>query len=134
MLYSTVKEKIVDWWLTKRTGRNSEQRMCDKWLDENINYNANTIHEYFQNFEYVINVNAEKAFILDHPFGMPPRPEMAKYIYPNRPLDDSTLYKWCCGTEKEDGTFLLSSLRGYERVYVATNNKDDAMMIALRFS
>ena len=130
-----VIEYIKDRWLTWHTGLDKQTRDHRKWYDETVAHRAGTIENMFMNFKYILPVST-KIFHIDEPFGWSPCEDFRQYMYPNRTLGDNTVYYFARGyRDRWDGCFHLNDLR-YEqdRVFVATNNETDAVMLALKYS
>lgn len=128
-------EYIKDKYLTWRTGLDKQERAWKKWSDENIVYRAATIENRFMHFKYIIPVSTD-IFDFDEPFGWFPRKDFQQYLYPNKELDDCSVYYFARGYRDQwDGEFHLNDMRhDQDQVFVATNNEVDAMMIALKYS
>lgn len=127
-------EYIIDKWLTWRTGNDKETRMWLRWEQETIVRCASTIEDMFMNFKYIIPVSTD-IFDLDEPFGWSPCKDFKQYLYPSRSLGLNAVYYFARGYRDQwDGRFHLCEMSGGDQVFVATNNKKDAIMIALRWS
>ena len=128
-------EYLKDRYLTWRTGYTKADRLYLKWREETIAYRATTIENMFMNFEYILHVSVD---IFNHaePFGWVPSEDFQQYMYPNRDLDNCAVYHFARGTKDQwDGKFHLDGCFGeQDQVFVATNNKRDAVMIALKYS
>jgi hypothetical protein len=131
----TIKDYIVDKWLTWRTGLSKQDRAWKQWHDENIVYRADTIENMFMNFKHIIPVTTD-IFNMREPFGWVPSRAFKQYMYPNRELGDNAVYYFARGFRDQwDGRFHLNDLRHeQDQVFVATNNDRDALMIALKYS
>lgn len=128
-------EYIKDKYLTWRTGVDKPTRVYNKWYEETVVYRANTIENMFMNFKYIIPVNTD-IFDLDEPFGWTPCLDFKQYLYPNRHVDNCAVYHFARGYRDHwDGRFHLNDLRcEQDQVFVATNNKKDALWITLKYS
>ena len=128
-------ERIVDCYLTWRTGMNKEEREWYKWQDRHIVQRSGTIENMFMHFKYIIPVSTE-IYDLSHPFGWIPCEDFKQYMYPNRQLGDNTVYYFARGyRDKWDGKFHLNDMwHEQDQVFVATNNEKDAVMIALKYA
>jgi hypothetical protein len=126
---------IKDRYLTWRTGKDQQTRDWDEWCDKTIVRRANTIENMFMNFNYIITVSTN-IFDLDEPFGWCPKKDFQQYLYPNRALGDNAVYYFARGYRDQwDGRFHLNDLRHeQDMVFVATNNEQDAVMMALKYS
>lgn len=87
------------------------------------------------NFKHIIPVTTN-IFDLDEPFGWCPCDDFKQYLYPIRSLGDCAVYCFARGyRDKWDNRFHLNDLlHEQDQVFVATNNKNDAIMIALKYS
>jgi len=130
-----IKEYIVDKWLTWHTGMDKQERLWERWKQENIVVRASTIENMFMHFKHVIPVSTD-IFDLDEPFGWTPCEDFKQYLYPNRELGDNTVFYFARGFRDQwDGRFHLNDMRcEQDQVFVATNNDRDALMIALKYS
>lgn len=128
-------EWIKDRYLTWQTGYNKEERVWRNWQEEHIVFRASTIENMFMHFKYILPVSTG-IFDLDEPFGWSPCEDFKQYLYPTRSLGDNAVYCFVRGyRDPWDGCFHINDLRhDQDQVFVATNNKRDAMMIALRYS
>jgi len=128
-------EYIKDKYLTWRTGVDKQTRDHRKWYDETVVQRASTIENMFMNFKYILPVSTN-IFDFSEPFGWYPNKEFRQYMWPNRKLDDCSVYYFARGyRDKWDGKFYMNDLRHDEdQVFVATNNEVDAMMITLKYS
>jgi hypothetical protein len=127
-------ERIVDRYLTWRTGQDKPTRDFRNWYDGTVVSRAGTIENMFMHFRYIIPVSTQK-FNTNEPCGWVPCEDFKQYLYPNRVLGDNTVYTFARGyRDSWDGRFHLSDLQ-YEQdqVFVATNNEKDAVMIALKY-
>lgn len=128
-------DKIKDRWLTWRTGKTREVRERDEWIRTNINHRADTIKGIFVNFKYVIEVDFWK-FCTDGGMGcLVPVSDARQYLWPERPLGENcvwTIERVCW--DQWVGEWRINEIAGEDRVFIATNNKKDAIMIALRWA
>lgn len=129
------RDWAVDRYLTWRTGWNKEYRDLHKWNEQNVVQHANTIENKFMHFKYIIPVSTA-IFCESSPLGWNPSSEFRGYLYPQRALGDNAVYAFERGYwDQWDGRFHISEIGGNrDQVFVATNNKEDAMMIALKYS
>lgn len=124
--------KIEDRWLTWRTGKDKITRDYEEWCNVNINFRAGTAEARYKNFKYVMQVNFWKFF--DVHMVVEPKEDLIQYRYPHRPLGDNMVYSVLRGEEMPDGKFHLTDFGKEDRLYVATNNAEDAMMISLKYA
>ena len=130
-----VIERIKDRYLTWRTGLDKQTRDHRKWYEETVVHRASTIENMFMNFQYILPVST-RIFDFSEPFGWYPNKGFRQYMYPARALGDNTVYYFARGYRDEwDGRFHLNDLRHeQDQVFVATNNEEDAVMLALKYS
>jgi len=136
MKISGIKTKFLNWLFVKRHGCNREEYAIREWNKTHINTLANNISDYYYGFEYIVEVNPWKV-LNDHPIlGYSLKPEIREqYCYPIRKLGDHMVYDLARGgrfMEKAGTTFEFNDF-GYDTVFIATNNKDDAIIIALKY-
>ncbi len=127
-------ESLKDWYLTRKTGKNKAEREWEAWYEQNVNYRASRIKDMFRNFEHIIMVNPDKFFKFD-PFAWVPCDNAKQYFWPARPLGENCVWRFervinCPATAWE---WEINELGGYDKVFVATNNEQDAIMIALKY-
>lgn len=124
--------KVEDWWLTWRTSKNKSQRDYAAWCEVNINKRASTAEDTYKNFKYLIQVDYWKTFDV-HMF-VELKEELRQYRYPERPLGDNMVYGILRGEQEPNGRFYITDFGSEDRVYIATNNSEDAIMIALKYA
>lgn len=124
-------EWIKDRWLTWRTGKPKHQRDYEAWYYATVNHRASTAEQMFSNFEHVIQVDPDK-FLTVHMFTQL-KEEVLQYRYPQRSLGDNMVYSILRGEQMPDGLFHITDFGVEDRVYVATNNSEDAMILALKY-
>lgn len=130
----TFKEYIVDKWLTWRTGKNAEERAWRAWCDATINRRASTVEDFYYDFKHIIEVDPNKVYDVACPFGWTYVEDFKQYGYPNRELGDNTLCEWFrCLDDTWDGKRHINEIGGTDRLFAATNNDRDAIMIALKY-
>ena len=128
-------DRLHDRWLTYRTGKTREERDWEAWYEVNVNYRAQDIKSTFEKFEYVFEVNPQTFFDPAEPFAWVPCPNAQQYFWPQRTLGENAVWRyervtWDQWTER----WHLDELGGTERVFVATNNSRDAVMMALKYT
>jgi hypothetical protein len=133
-----MKQLIAQWkekYLTWKTGQTQSERAWDQWKIATINHNASTVQDYYTNFKYILELDYKKVYKEDAPHGWIATDEFTEYMYPNRPMGDNTIVKWFRGEWNQwDDRYWFSELGGEDAVFAATNNEQDAIMIALKFS
>lgn len=125
-------ENLKDRYLTWRTGKPRQVREFRAWADVAVNLRATTAQDMFKNFRYVFTVDYNKFFFdagmfLELDSGTKP------YMFPQRELGDNLVYANLRGEEYESGEFYITDFGNEDRVYVATNNSKDAVMVALLY-
>lgn len=124
-------ETLKDRWITWRTGKDRATRDYEEWINININVRASTAERRFENFKHVIQVDYWKTFDV-HMF-TELKDELRQYRWPQRALGDNIVYSILRGEQMPDGLFHITDFGNEDRVYVATNNSKDAVMIALLY-
>jgi hypothetical protein len=129
-----LKDYVKDKYLTWRTGKDKAQREWEAWYEVNVVYRANTIDNMFQHFKHIITVNPELFFDRCEPFAYVPNEDARQYFWPQRPVTDTCVWRferviW----DKWSNSWMINGLGDRDKVFVATNNDRDAMMIALKF-
>lgn len=126
-----MREWIKDKWLTWRTGKDKSQRAYEAWYCTTVNVRASTAEDMYKNFKYLIPVDYRK-FLVFHML-TEPRDDLREYYYPQRELGDNMLWTILRG-EQLQGEFYITDFGVEDRVYVITNNSEDAVMLALKYS
>lgn len=126
-----MREWIKDKYLIWRTGKNKEQRAYEAWYTSMVNVRAGTAEDMYKNFKYLIPVDYRK-FLVFHML-TEPRDDMREYYYPQRELGDNMLWTILRGEQLRD-EFYITDFGNEDRVYVITNNSEDAMILALKYS
>jgi hypothetical protein len=88
----------------------------------------------FMHFKHVIEVDSKK-FMVEDPFAWRPCEDAQQYFWPDRPLGNNAVWRferviW----NKWTNSWHINDLGGEDKVFVATNNSKDAVMIALKYS
>ena len=128
-LLDTIKDRYLTW----RTGQPRQVREFEAWAEVTIVKRANTAEAMFRNFKYVFTVDYNK-FFFDAGMFLELDPGTKPYMFPQRELGDNLVYAHLRGEEMPIGLFHITDLGTEDRVYVATNNSKDAMMIALKYA
>jgi len=128
-------EWIRDWYLTRKTGKTKEEREWIAWYEQNVNYRATRIKDMFKNFEHVIIVDLNKFVDHAEPFAWVPCADARQYFWPARELGENAVWRFervinCPATAWE---WEVNELGGEDKIFVATNNEQDAIMIALKY-
>jgi hypothetical protein len=128
-------EWIRDWYLTRKTGKTKAEREFIAWYEQNVNYRATRIKNMFENFEHVVIVDLNKFVDHAEPFAWVPCADARQYFWPARPLGENAVWRFervinCPATAWE---WEVNELGGEDKIFVATNNERDAMMIALKY-
>jgi len=128
-------ERIVDWYLTRKTDKSKDQREYESWYRQNVNLHTNRIKDMLANFQYVIVVDPEKFFTFD-PLTWVVTKDAQQYFWPDCQLDKSAvwIFERVLNGPSTNWEWEISELGGEDRVFVATNNEKDAIMIALRWA
>lgn len=133
--WAKATELVKDKWLTWRTGKDKAQRDWEDWYNVNVVWRASDITNMFMNFDHVIAVDWRK-FITDGGMGCWVPVESARqYFWPRRELGKNAVWRierviW----NQWDKRWHVNELGGEDKVFVATNNERDALMIALKYS
>lgn len=128
-------EWIKDKWLTWRTGKDKQQREWEAWYEINVVYRAGTIPNMFMHFKHIIEVDTRKFMDPREPFAWVPCADARQYFWPARSLGNNAVWRfervyW----NKWDKRWHIDEMAGdQDKVFVATNNDRDAMMIALKY-
>lgn len=130
------KEWVVDKYLTWRTGYNKEQRKYREWYYAHVVVRATAINNMFEKFKHVLIVDPDKFIDHAEPFGLVPVEQARSYFWPNRPIETTCVWRFervinCPATAWQ---WEINELGGEDKIFVATNDDHDALMISLMYS
>ena len=125
-----LKERIVDKYLTWRTGKDKDQREWEAWYDRNVVWKASTIPNMFMHFKHVIVVNPDTFFNRREPFVYVPNTDAKQYFWPQRELGNNAVWRFERVIPYGSNDYYINGMGDRDKVFVATNNDKDAMMIA----
>ena len=133
-MFTKLKDHIVDRYLTWKTGDDKVTRDWTAWYEVNVVYRASTIENMFMHFEHIVEVDWKK-FITDDGLAWVPVPDAKQYFWPARELGNNCVWRlervsWDQWQNRWD----ITDFGTEDKVFVATNSADDAMMIALKYS
>lgn len=134
-MISKLKERIVDRWLTWRTGDDKATRDWKAWYEDNVNYRATRINDMFKKFEHVIIVDPDKFFDPYEPLAWVPNKDARQYFWPQRALGENCVWRFerVIKYPSTNNEWEVNGIGGEDRVFVATNNERDAIMITLKY-
>jgi hypothetical protein len=133
-MISKLKEYLVDKWLTWRTGNDKSTREWQAWYESNVNYRASDITDMFKNFKHVIEVDLDKFVNHSEPFTWVPNNDAKQYFWPARPLGENAVWRFERVSWNEwDHRWHINGIFGEDRIFVATNNDRDAILIAMKY-
>lgn len=130
-------DSIVDWYLTKRTGKTKIRREYDAWYDTVVDRTALDPRKYFKGFKHIIELDRNKVYPEFHPFcGEIMSIEFKKFLYPQKPLGENIVCAW--GTKGERPSVasgIIMSFYGDQElsILVATNSDEDALMLTMLY-
>lgn len=121
--------------LKKNLAARSAEKQFEKWYGEHVSRSSNNIRGIFFGFKYIVEVDHHKVYDEFHGFfGWHRNPEFEeKYCYPHRALGDNCLLTTVRGEHTNDETIFVLNEFGGDSVFVGTNSREDALMIALKF-
>jgi hypothetical protein len=133
--YSCMFERIKDRWITWRTGKTKAVRDYVAWYDENIDIRQARIKFMFKKFRHVIIVDPNKFFNLREPFGWVLVNDAKTYFWPERPLAENCVWRWeRVEWNRWEQDWYINEFSGADKVFVATNSDQDAIMLTLKYS
>lgn len=128
-------DNLKDRWLTWRTGKDKTQREWEAWYHENVNVLANDITQMFEKFKYIIEVDPNKFVNHNEPFTWVPIDKAKQYFWPQRELGRNAVWRIERVTWNQwDKRWHINGIGDQDKIFVATNDKNDAIMIALQWS
>ena len=138
-------DNIKDRWITWRTGKSravreweatqkQARRDWEAWYNTNVNWRAYDITNMFENFKHVIEVSTDK-FLWDGGLDWVPHPDAKQYFWPHRPLGENCVWRlervsW----NPWEKRWNINEIAGEDKVFVATNSDEDAIMITLKWT
>ena len=127
--------KLKELFLTWHTGYTTDQRNYMAWVDANIVPYAYNATDFFKGFKYVIALDYQKVCTrFDPPHGYLESRDFLSYLYPERPLDSSCMFRVFRGEwNKSNGRFYFNDF-GVDQAFIATNSEEDAVMLTLKFT
>jgi hypothetical protein len=127
-------DDIKDRWITWRTGKDRTQREWEEWYNTNVNWRAYNITNMFENFKHVIEVDPN-IFLWDAGLDWVPHPDAIHYFWPQRPPGKNCVWRLERVVRSQwDNRWHLTGIGGEDRVFVATNSDEDAIMITLKWT
>ena len=118
-----------------RTGKDKEQREWEAWYEVNVVYRAQTIENMFMNFKHIIPVDGHKFLDWAEPFAWVPVDDAMQYFWPYRELGNNAVWRFeRVRLDHWDQRWHLDEMGGEDKVFVATNNDEDAVMISLLYT
>jgi hypothetical protein len=130
-----MKEWIINKWLDFWTKTTKEQREWDAWYNENVNWLSPRISFMFSKFKHVIIVDTNKFVDHSEPFAWVPCPDAKQYFWPDRELGNNAVWRFervCWHSGDQD--WVVNGMGSEDHIFVATNNDEDAAMIALKYT
>jgi hypothetical protein len=108
------------------------------WNSQNIDKNASNIRDALHGLKYIVRVEWRKIYYntvddLTRNAPWSPVPEFEElYMYPYKKLGEHAVIVEMRGIDDETGIFMHNEF-GMDAVFVGTNIKEDATMIALKY-
>jgi hypothetical protein len=134
LMFSNLLSKIEDKYITWRTGKDKSQREWEAWYEQNVVYRASTIDNMFMNFKHVIEVDVGKFTDPCEPFTWVPCKDARQYFWPARKLGENAVWRFERVYWNEwEKRWHINDMGDADKIFVATNNDRDAMMIALKY-
>ena len=135
-LWEHLKDRVVNKYLTWRTGKDKTTREWEAWYCTNVNFRATRIKDMFKNFKHIIIVDPDKFTNPREPFAWVPCDGAKQYFWPERPVETTCVWRFervvkypSTGNEWE-----VNEFGGEDHIFVATNSDEDAIMLALNYS
>ena len=131
-----IKDYIVDRWLTWRTDKDRATREWEAWYERNVVYRASTIPNMFMHFKYIIEVDTLKFIDHGEPFIYVPCEDALQYFWPDRELGNNAVWRFerVYWNQWEECWHINDMIGDEDKIFVATNSDEDAVMIALKYS
>jgi hypothetical protein len=131
-----LKNYIIDKYLTWKTGEDKETREWRAWYETHVVYSASTIDNMFMHFKHIILVNTEKFTNPYEPMDWVPCDDAKQYFWPQRTKEETCVWRFERVTwDKWDHCWHIDNCFGtQDKIFVATNSDEDALMISLKYS
>jgi hypothetical protein len=134
LTYSNLRNNLIDWYLTKRTGKDKATREWEAWYEANVVYRATTIENMFMHFKHVIEVDVQKFTDPYEPMAWVPCADARQYFWPQRELGNNAVWRFERVYWNEwEKRWHINDMGDADKIFVATNNDRDAMMISLKY-
>ena len=129
-------EQIKDWYLIRKTGYTKAEREYRAWYEQTVCLRATRIKDMFKNFKHVVVVDPEKFFNLDEPFGWVVCDDATQYFWPAKQLGETAVWRFerVINAPSTAWEWHINEIGGEDKVFVATNNDEDAFMLKLGYS
>lgn len=101
-----------------------------EWHEITVYMRASTVNQKYQKFKYVFELNTATIFTQHYPFTLVG--ELYEMTYPHRSLGDNLVWSVERGIHA-NSDFYLNDIGGGDSVFAATNNENDALIIALKY-
>lgn len=132
-----ILDNIKDWYITRKTGLNREQRRIRAWYDERINYRATYLDEIYHGFDYIIEVDPYQVLDFGHPFGWNSLTDFQKFEYPAQPVEAAAFWAWVRGFREHSfgrRRYAHNEIGGGDNLFVVTNSRDIAVKISAKYT
>jgi hypothetical protein len=130
-----LKERIVDWYLTRKTGKSKDQREYESWYRQNVNLRTNRIKDMLANFQYIVVVDPEKFFTFD-PLTWAVTQDARQYFWPDCPIDKSAvwIFERVLNGPSTNWEWEVNELGGGDYIFFACQDPRDYTLFLLRWS
>ena len=132
--------KLISEWLGKysdwRRGISPERRAWLDWSEQTINPRADTVQRVYAKFKYIIEVDPDHFFSHEELGAWIPCADFKQLAYPNKQLGQCAVWGWFRGEWSQqwwNSGFLINDMFGGDHVFVATNEEQDALWIAMKW-
>lgn len=134
LTFLKIRSEFEDKFLTWRTGKDKDQREWEAWYERNVVYRASTIDNMFIHFKHIIEVDTDKFVDHAEPFAWVPNKDAKQYFWPQRKLGNNAVWRFERVYWNEwEKRWHINDMGDADKIFVATNNDKDAMMIALKY-
>ena len=125
-----IKEKLYFFW----RGRTIEETIRHEWYNAHVNPTAATIKTILFGFKYIIELDYDKVYN-DLGITLEYQPGVQSFLYPARENEDCTVLYHVRGIWMHGGIeFQDNAFGDTDALFAGTNNKEDAIMLALKYS
>ena len=110
-----------------------EEVLRHQWFREHVSIRAPSVNTKYSKFKHIIPIDYYKCHVDEGPH-VSLVEDLKIYMYPNRSLDDCTIFTLERGYwDNYNNDFIFNEFGGGDQSFAITNNSRDAIMISLKY-